>query len=66
VKKKGKIKNCKAKGSRLELMVKKIKEREGYKVTKSGGSLGAWDICCLPTNRTENFPCKPPKKQPSS
>ena len=36
--------NSKSKGSRQERKVKKMLERVGYVCTKSGGSLGAFDI----------------------
>jgi Holliday junction resolvase len=38
------MKNPKAKGGRNERKAKKILERAGYACTKSGGSLGAFDI----------------------
>ena len=38
------MKNPKAKGSRNERKAKVILERAGYACTKSGGSLGAFDV----------------------
>ena len=37
----------KKKGSRLELKTKSILEKEGYLVTKSGGSLGLFDLVAM-------------------
>lgn len=36
--------NAKAKGARCERKVKKLMEDAGWSVTKSGGSLGLWDL----------------------
>lgn len=36
--------NCKAKGSRAEHKSAAILEAMGYRVTRSGASLGAWDL----------------------
>lgn len=36
--------NCKAKGSRNERRSIQLLEAAGYRCTKSGASLGAWDI----------------------
>jgi len=37
--------SAKAKGARRELQTKELLElTEGYKITKSGGSLGEWDL----------------------
>lgn len=38
------IKNAKAKGSRCEHKSMELLEDMGYSVTKSGASLGAWDL----------------------
>ena len=38
------IRNAKRKGSRNELRSLALLEAEGYSVTKSGGSLGCWDL----------------------
>lgn len=39
--------NAKAKGSRREREVRDELEKEGYAVTKAGGSLGVWDVIAL-------------------
>jgi hypothetical protein len=36
--------NAKAKGSRNERRSRALLERAGYRVTRSGGSLGVWDL----------------------
>jgi len=41
------VKNTKAKGSRNELKSKALLESVGFDVTKSGGSLGTWDLIAL-------------------
>lgn len=38
------MKDPKAKGAKRELKSKKLLESAGYEVTKSGGSLGAFDL----------------------
>ena len=38
------VKNTKQKGSRNERRTIQILEGAGYQCTKSGGSLGAWDV----------------------
>lgn len=40
----GSLKNPKAKGSRNERRSQVLLETAGYATTKSGGSLGAWDL----------------------
>jgi Holliday junction resolvase len=39
--------NTKAKGSRNERRSRDLLEATGYRVTKAGGSLGAWDIIAI-------------------
>jgi len=41
------VKNKKAKGSRAELKTIKYLEPLGYSCTKSGGSLGCWDVIAI-------------------
>jgi hypothetical protein len=36
--------NCKAKGTRNERRSRLLLEADGYRVTRSGGSLGVWDL----------------------
>lgn len=42
--KKNKLKNPKEKGSRVERLIKKIFEKEGYEVIRSAASLGKADL----------------------
>ena len=51
------MKNPKAKGSRLERIVKEIKEKEGFLSIKSGASLTNWDLVCIPRLKTNLIPC---------
>jgi Holliday junction resolvase len=44
------LKNAKAKGAKNELRTVKYLEARGYLCTKSGGSLGAFDIIALSRN----------------
>ncbi len=39
--------NAKRKGWRREDQARKQLEKEGYYVTRSGASLGAWDLVCI-------------------
>lgn len=39
--------NAKAKGTRAELRSRKLLESCGYHVTKSGASLGLWDLVAI-------------------
>lgn len=41
------LKNPKAKGGRAEREVKHLLEKENYLCSKTGGSLGIWDIICI-------------------
>ena len=43
----------KAKGSRNELKSKTLLESCGYEVTKSGGSLGDWDLVDVPLGQPD-------------
>ena len=43
----GKVKNCKAKGTRLELKTMKRLEAVGYKCTRAAASLGEWDVIAI-------------------
>jgi len=48
--------NRKEKGSRRERQAKKELEAQGYLVTKSGGSLGDFDLIAIPTIKDWDFP----------
>jgi hypothetical protein len=41
------LKNPKAKGSRIERKIKALLEKEGYLVSKAGGSLGMFDLTAV-------------------
>jgi len=43
--------NAKAKGARVELKTRDWLEKRGYKVTKSGGSLGEFDLIAINEHR---------------
>lgn len=59
------MKNAKAKGSRNERRTIKLLESQGYYCTKSGGSLGMWDIIAFNRNHIRLIQSKtnrPPPK----
>jgi hypothetical protein len=43
----GRVKNCKAKGTRLELRTMKVLEAQGYACSRSAASLGEWDVIAI-------------------
>ena len=48
---KRRLKNPKAKGTRLELKARRILEDNGYYVTRAAGSLGLWDLVAVPSRQ---------------
>lgn len=52
------IKNAKGKGSKNERRSLAFLEKAGYAVTKSGGSLGAWDLIGIGPNDVVLVQCK--------
>lgn len=43
----GKVKNCKGKGTRLELKTMRYLEPLGYSCSRSAASLGVWDVIAI-------------------
>jgi hypothetical protein len=52
------MRNAKAKGARSERKSREHLEAEGYRVTRSGGSLGAWDLIAISPSAVLLVQCK--------